>query len=128
MNGLLSSRLGRGVVLAAILTVNNLAWAGPGDWPQFRGPNRDGISSETGQEQWRKDYTEDFGSKRPEWGYSESPLVDGDKVVVTPGGPQGAIVALNRKTGAVLWATKDFTDEAHYSSLIVEEIGGVRQY
>jgi len=81
-----------------------------------------------GKEKWRKDYTKDFGAKLPEWGFSESPLVDGDKVVVTPGGDQGAIVALNKSNGTVVWRTKDFTDSAHYSSLIAAEIGGVRQY
>jgi outer membrane protein assembly factor BamB len=86
------------------------------------------VQTTDGKEQWRKDYAKDFGAKLPEWGFSESPLVDGNKVVVTPGGDQGAIVALDKKTGAVLWQTKDFTDPAHYSSLIVAEIGGVRQY
>jgi outer membrane protein assembly factor BamB len=86
------------------------------------------LKAAEGKEQWRKDYTKDFGGQRPEWGFSESPLVDGEKVIVTPGGDQGAIVALNKKTGILIWQTKDFTDPAHYSSLIVAEIGGVRQY
>lgn len=86
------------------------------------------LQSADGKEVWRKDFTKDFGGERPEWGFSESPLVDGDKVVVTPGGGQGAIVALNKKNGAILWRTKDFTDPAQYSSLITGEIGGVRQY
>jgi outer membrane protein assembly factor BamB len=47
---------------------------------------------------------------------------------VTPGGSQGAVVALNKKTGDVLWQSKEFTDAAHYSSLVPVEIGGVRQY
>jgi outer membrane protein assembly factor BamB len=86
------------------------------------------LSASDGSEKWSKAYDKDFGASRPEWGFSESPLVDGDRVVVTPGGPQGALVALNKKTGAVIWQTKDFTDAAHYSSLIAVEIGGVRQY
>jgi outer membrane protein assembly factor BamB len=86
------------------------------------------FESATGKELWRKDYTKDFGGKRPNWGYAESPLIDGDKVVVTPGGAEGAVVALNKKSGAVLWRSKEFTDSPHYSSLIVAEIGGVRQY
>jgi outer membrane protein assembly factor BamB len=81
-----------------------------------------------GKELWRKDYTKDFGGKRPQWGYAESALVDGDKVVVTPGGAAGSIVALNKQTGALLWRSKGFTDPPHYSSLIVAQIGGVRQY
>src|SRR5262249_48736526 len=55
-------------------------------------------------------------------------LVDGDTVVVTPGGEKGAIVALNKKNGNLIWQTKDFTDPAHYSSMIIAEIKGVRQY
>jgi outer membrane protein assembly factor BamB len=83
---------------------------------------------ETGKELWRKDLVADFGGRRPEWGYSESPLVDGELVVMTPGGAQGAVVALNRLSGTVVWQSKEFTDAAHYSSLIVAEIGGVKQY
>ena len=86
------------------------------------------VQAADGKEQWRKDYTKDFAGKLPEWGFAESPLVDGDKVVVTPGGEQGAIVAMNKKTGAVVWRTKGFVDPAQYSSLIKAEIGGVPQY
>jgi outer membrane protein assembly factor BamB len=86
------------------------------------------VHATDGKEQWRKDYAKDFGGKLPDWGFAESPLVDGDKVIVTPGGDQGAIVALNEKTGATVWRTKDFTDPAQYSSLIKTEIGGVPQY
>ncbi len=86
------------------------------------------VDAGTGKEYWRKHLEKDFGGKRPEWGYAESPLVDGDNVVVTPGGSNGAIVALNTKTGATVWQTKNFTDAAQYSSLIVAEISGVRQY
>lgn len=57
------------------------------------------LDAATGQERWRKDLAKDFAGHRPEWGYSESALVDGDKVVVTPGGPRGAVVALNKTTG-----------------------------
>jgi outer membrane protein assembly factor BamB len=83
---------------------------------------------DTGKEVWRRDYTKDFGGACPFWGYAESPLIDGEKVVVTPGGSQGALVALNKKDGSVIWQSKDFTDAAHYSSMIVVELGGVRQY
>src|SRR6266446_5190248 len=82
----------------------------------------------TGKERWRKDYTKEFGGQLPNWGYAESPLVDGEKVVVTPGGRKGAVVALNRQTGAVVWLCRELTDPAGYSSLVVAEIGGVRQY
>jgi outer membrane protein assembly factor BamB len=86
------------------------------------------VSVADGKEQWRKSFGKDFGGKPPTWGYSESPLVDGDQVVVTPGGSRGAMVALDKKTGRLLWQSKGFTDEAHYSSIVPAEIGGTRQY
>ena len=48
----------------------------------------------------------EFGGKPGPWAYAESPLVDGDAVVVTPGGAEATIVALNKKTGAVIWKFK----------------------
>jgi outer membrane protein assembly factor BamB len=48
--------------------------------------------------------------------------------VFTPGGPNGTLVALNKKTGDLIWQSKDWTDNAQYSSVIVSEIDGVRQY
>jgi outer membrane protein assembly factor BamB len=86
------------------------------------------LETATGKERWRKNLTTDFGGSLPEWGFSESPLVDGEKVVVTPGGPKGALVALDKKTGAPIWQSHDFTDPAQYSSIIAAQIGGVRQY
>jgi outer membrane protein assembly factor BamB len=81
-----------------------------------------------GTEVWRKNLADEFGGKCGGWRYSESPLVDGDKVVCTPGSPRGSIVALNKQTGALLWQTRDIADAAEYSSPLVEQIGGVRQY
>ena len=86
------------------------------------------LDIKDGKEKWRKNFTEDFGAARPEWGFSESPLVDGENVMVTPGGSKGAIVALNKQTGALVWQSKEFTDPAHYSSLVPVDLGGVRQY
>ena len=87
------------------------------------------VESATGKERWRKSLTRDFGGQMMSgWRYSESPLVDGDRVLCTPGGAKGTVVALNKKTGALLWQTKDFTDPAGYSSIIVATLGGTRQY
>lgn len=71
--------------------------------------------ADDGSQVWSKSVL-DFGGKVPVWGYSESPLIHEDKVLYTPGGEQGAIVALDKTTGELLWQTKDLTDEAHYSS------------
>lgn len=70
----------------------------------------------------------ELGGKVPGWGYCESVLVDGDRVLCTPGGSQGTVAALDKKTGKVAWQTKDFTDDAHYSSIILGELNGARQY
>jgi outer membrane protein assembly factor BamB len=80
-----------------------------------------------GKVMWRHTMTQ-FGGRRPGWGYTESVLVDGDKVVCTPGGSKGAIIALNKKTGETIWQSKDFTDEAHYASIIAADYNNVRQY
>jgi outer membrane protein assembly factor BamB len=82
----------------------------------------------TGKERWRKDYQKDFEAPLPEWGFAGMPLVDGDRVILTVGGKRGDLVALNKQTGAVLWHSQELTDPIHYSSPIVAEIDGVRQY
>lgn len=76
---------------------------------------------------WQKSM-KDFGGKTPGWGYTESVLVDGDKMLCTPGGSQGAIIALNKKTGATIWQSKDFTDGAQYSSIMPATLNGKPQY
>ena len=86
------------------------------------------VDAASGKEHWRKDYVKDFGGKLPEWGYCGMPLVDGDRVILVPGGQRGNLAALNKNTGELIWQSKEFTDSIHYSSPIVAEIGGVRQY
>lgn len=70
----------------------------------------------------------DLGGKTPGWGYTESVLVDGNQIVCTPGGAQGAVTALDKKTGATLWQTKDFTDGAQYPSIVKATLNGEPQY
>lgn len=86
------------------------------------------FNTSDGKRLWSKDLVKDFGGSIPGWGYSESPLVDVDKVVVTPGGDHGAIVALDKKTGKELWRSKELKDGAQYSSLVVADVKGKRQY
>lgn len=62
------------------------------------------------------------------WGYSESVLVDGDKVVCTPGGKNGTLAAFDKATGKVIWRSKEWTAPATYSSIIIAEIDKVKQY
>jgi outer membrane protein assembly factor BamB len=86
------------------------------------------FEAATGKELWRRDFIQDYGGKLPEWGFSESPLVDGDKLIFTPGGEKGAVVAVHKRTGALLWQTADFTDEAQYASLVPATLAGAPQY
>jgi outer membrane protein assembly factor BamB len=86
------------------------------------------VEAATGVEKWRKNLKKDFGGQVGGWGYSESVLVDGSRLVCTPGGSQGTIAALDKETGTPLWRTTRFTDNAEYSSVVPATIGGVRQY
>ena len=86
------------------------------------------VQAATGKEVWRKNLSSDFAGKMMSgWGYSESVLVDGDKLLCMPGGSGGTVAALNKKTGALIWRSKDLADSATYSSLVPVVINGVRQ-
>jgi len=92
------------------------------------------ADAETGKIIWRKNLVRDFGGKNPGWKYSESLLVDEGKLLCTPGGRSAVMVALDRKTGELIWkcSAPDIgprgKDEAGYSSIIVVEAAGTRQY
>jgi outer membrane protein assembly factor BamB len=86
------------------------------------------LEAADGREVWRTHLVDALNGSRPEWGYSESPLVDGEMVLVTPGGDGGTVAALDRATGKVLWRSSGLTEPAHYATLVSAEIGGVRQY
>ena len=87
------------------------------------------LEASDGKVHWQKNLRTDFGGKPGEWAYSESPLVDGDSVVCTPGGSEATLVALNKKTGAVLWkCSVPGGDSAAYASAMIAEAGGVKQY
>lgn len=87
------------------------------------------VAVATGQVRWHKNFRSDFGGKPGVWAYSESPLVDGDVLVCSPGGVEATLVALNKKTGEVLWkASVPGGDPAAYASAIIVDAGGIKQY
>lgn len=87
------------------------------------------LDTKSGKIRWQKNIRKEFGGQPGEWAYAESPLVDGDVVIVTPGGEQATIVALNKKTGAVIWKSAvPGGDPAGYASAIVVQAGGRKQY
>jgi outer membrane protein assembly factor BamB len=87
------------------------------------------LETANGREVWRKHLRYDFGGKHGEWAYSESPLVDGDKVICTPGGTNATLLALNKKNGEVIWkCAVPGGSVASYSSVVSGEFSGVKQY
>ena len=84
------------------------------------------LRAPDGSPVWRKNILKEFGGNNPGWLISESPLIDGDRVIVTPGGRGAGIVALDKMTGKEIWRSTDLSDEAGYSSAIAADIGGVR--
>jgi outer membrane protein assembly factor BamB len=83
-----------------------------------------------GRERWRKSMQKDFGGKKGDhWGYSESVLIDGDRLICTPGGPKATMVALNKHTGDLIWKAARPNDAgAAHPSIMISEIGGTRVY
>jgi len=79
---------------------------------------------------WKKNFEKDFRGKKADiWGYSESVLVDGNKVICTPGGAESTVVALDKKTGETLWTCKNAKDiGAGHSSVVISKVGGVKVY
>jgi outer membrane protein assembly factor BamB len=98
------------------------------------------LETATGIEVWRRNLQSDFNGAlmqaqgTTDWRYAESPLVDGDRVIVTPGGPEAAIVALDKMTGDEIWRTavpdlgESGLDGAGYSSVVISHGAGVKQY
>ena len=85
------------------------------------------LNAASGETIWHLNLTKDFGGRTPGWGYSESPLIVGELVIVTPGGSQGTIVALDKITGKKIWQSDSVTEGAHYSTPVIATINGVKQ-
>ncbi|MEO6236749.1 MAG: PQQ-binding-like beta-propeller repeat protein [Vicinamibacterales bacterium] len=77
---------------------------------------------------WQRNLLKDFSGRQLQWLISESPLVDGAHVIVSPGGPGAGMVKLDKLTGKTVWAAKELSDAAGYSSPIAADIQGVRTY
>ncbi len=94
------------------------------------------VKAENGSHVWQKEFRKDFGGKMMSgWGYSESPLVDGDHLICTPGSQDAMIAALDKKTGKTIWKAampknlgRRGKDGAGYSSVVISHAGGVKQY
>ncbi len=96
------------------------------------GQEGDLVSLETGAGKriWHRNLLKEFEGSYGGWRYCESPLVDGGHLIVTPGGKEATMVALDKKTGQTVWkcAIPLEHNQAGYSSIVVAEVGGIRQY
>jgi outer membrane protein assembly factor BamB len=86
------------------------------------------VRADDGSEIWRTNLVDDLAGTEPKWGYAESVLLDGDQLLCTPGGAEGAIAALDKATGKVRWRATELDDTTHYSSIVRAEINGRPQY
>ena len=120
-------------------TQGKLSWQGSRGTPTVDGehvyvltPHGQLICAKTqdGAIVWQINLKEDLGgTKADSWGYSESPLVDGDKLLCTPGGPKATLVALQKSTGKVIWKCVRPDDVgAGHSSIVISHVGGQKVY
>ncbi|MFQ3650814.1 MAG: PQQ-binding-like beta-propeller repeat protein, partial [Gemmataceae bacterium] len=94
------------------------------------------VEARRGKLIWKKNLAKDFGGAPGNWWYAESPLVDGDRLVVTPGGSSATLVCLNKADGSVIWKGqvrnlkdgKKPANTAGYSSVVVATIAGTKTY
>lgn len=85
------------------------------------------LDAKTGERVWGLNVLEKFGGRNITWGLAESVLVDGEKVISTPGGEEIGVVALDKRSGETIWAMKGAGDKPGYCSPIVIEHQGLRQ-
>ena len=85
------------------------------------------LDASTGEKVWSKNLLEEFGGPNLYFGISESPLVDGDRVIFTPGGKDATLVALDKNTGKLVWKTEGLEDSSAYCNPRILEVGDHRQ-
>jgi outer membrane protein assembly factor BamB len=87
------------------------------------------LRTADGREVWRTSYTADLGGQSGVWWYCDRPLVDGDRLICTPGGARATVAALDKRTGRVLWRCPvPGGDRAGYSTTLRVDLRGRRQY
>ncbi len=87
------------------------------------------LDAITGKLQWGLDLVRDFGATVPPWYAGQCPLIDGDKVVLAPGGPDALLLAVDLATGKPLWKTQNPKGwKMTHASVAIAEFAGKRQY
>ncbi len=85
------------------------------------------LDINTGRERWNKELLETFKAKRPEYGYSESVLIQGNTLFCCPASALGYMVALEKSTGRIFWASKEIKNAVGNCSSVFADIGGSKQ-
>ncbi len=85
------------------------------------------LNAQTGEKLWLRNIRTEFNGSRPKWDYAASPLVDGDKLIVCPGGPNAGVAALNRRTGETIW-TGGGSEVPGYATPVIATLQGRKQY
>jgi outer membrane protein assembly factor BamB len=85
------------------------------------------LDAKTGAKIWSRDTLADFKGNKPQWNYAMSPVIDGNKVIVCPGGPDASVVALDKTTGKTIWQGGG-SDLPGYSTPVIATIDGKKQY
>ncbi|MAV36959.1 MAG: polyvinylalcohol dehydrogenase [Planctomycetaceae bacterium] len=120
---------------------------GPNKGPQYPGtrstPTVDGdwlyclssdgtlacLATDSGTRRWQQQLKNDFAGKVGNWAYAESVLIDGEKLICTPGGAQATLLALNKNNGKPIWKSPiGESDHAEYASPVILDVGKSRQY
>ncbi len=83
------------------------------------------LDAASGKQFWSVNVVQKFGGNTPYWGYSESPLIVGDRIIINAGGQRASIVAINKQDGATLW--QNHNDDAGYSSPVLLRTGSLQQ-
>lgn len=86
------------------------------------------LDAADGHTLWAVNLIHDFAGRHTGRGYCESPVLDGDRLLVTPGGAGGTVLALDKRTGKQLWRSQQVTEPIHYGSGLVADIAGVRTF
>jgi outer membrane protein assembly factor BamB len=83
------------------------------------------LDAASGKKIWGVSVVQAFGGNTPYWGYSESPLIVGDRIILNAGGRRASIVAINKLDGKTLW--QNHSDDAGYSSPMLLRTGSLQQ-
>ncbi len=87
------------------------------------------LDVKSGQKKWAKNLKSDFGGVAGMWAYTESPLIDGEVLICSPGGASATVIALQKTTGALIWKSPmSEADAASYASPVITTVDGVKQY